>query len=78
VTINAHAWSTAILTAASLQLSIASENARLLELKPFRVSVQTDLVDHPIWHQDGVVHAPGGPGLGIEVNEKLVEELAVA
>jgi L-alanine-DL-glutamate epimerase-like enolase superfamily enzyme len=77
VTINAHAWSTAILTAASLQLSIASENARLLELKPFRVSVQTDLVDQLIWHQNGVVYAPSGPGLGIEVNEKLVEELTV-
>lgn len=75
ITINAHAWSTAILTAASLHLSIASPNARLIELKPFRVSVQTQLVDKPIWHENGVVHAPGGPGLGIEVDEEMVESL---
>jgi L-alanine-DL-glutamate epimerase-like enolase superfamily enzyme len=77
LTINAHAWSTAILTAAALHLSIASPNARLLELKPFPVSVQTDLVDRPIWHREGVVQAPTGPGLGIEVNEKLVGELTL-
>ena len=77
ITINAHAWSTAILTAASLHLSVASPNSRLFELKPFRVSVQTDLVDEPIWHENGVVRAPSGPGLGIEVDEALVEELSL-
>jgi L-alanine-DL-glutamate epimerase-like enolase superfamily enzyme len=75
ITINAHAWSTAILTAASLQLSLASPNARLLELKPFRVSVQTDLVEEPIWHENGIVRAPAGPGLGISVDETMVERL---
>lgn len=77
ITINAHAWSTAILTAASLQLSLASPNARLLELKPFPVSVQTDLVDAPIWHQDGRVVAPTAPGLGVIVDEALVAELSL-
>ncbi|HTN61484.1 MAG TPA: mandelate racemase/muconate lactonizing enzyme family protein [Devosia sp.] len=77
ITINAHAWSSAILTAASLHLSIASPNARLIELKPFRVSIQTDLVDTPIWHQNGFVPAPTGPGLGITVNEALVAELSL-
>jgi L-alanine-DL-glutamate epimerase-like enolase superfamily enzyme len=75
--INAHAWSTAILTAASLHLSLASPNARLLELKPFPVVVQTDLVAEPIWHEDGLVTAPAGPGLGITVNEDLVMHLAL-
>lgn len=77
ITINAHAWSSAILTAASLHLSIASPNARLIELKPFKVSIQTDLVDKPIWHENGQVKAPTGPGLGITVNEKLVAELSL-
>ena len=75
ITINAHAWSTAILSAASLHLSLASPNARLFELKPIRVSVQADLVDRPIWLDGGVVRAPDGPGLGIEVDEALVEHL---
>lgn len=75
--INAHAWSSAILTAASLHLSIASPNARLFELKPFKVSVQTDLVATPIWHDKGYVTPPTGPGLGIEVNEALVAALSL-
>ncbi|HWJ75469.1 MAG TPA: mandelate racemase/muconate lactonizing enzyme family protein [Kaistia sp.] len=75
ITINAHAWSTAILSAASLHLSLASPNARLFELKPTRVIVQADLVDRPIWLEGGVVRAPAGPGLGIEVDEALIEHL---
>jgi L-alanine-DL-glutamate epimerase-like enolase superfamily enzyme len=77
LTINAHAWSTAILTAASLHLSLASSTARLFELKPFPVVAQTDLVKNPIWHEGGMVRAPAGPGLGIEVDEAVVERLAL-
>jgi L-alanine-DL-glutamate epimerase-like enolase superfamily enzyme len=69
---NAHAWSTAITTAASLHLSIASTQTRVFELKPFPVSVQTELVSEPIWHRDGQVAAPNGPGLGIDVQESVV------
>jgi L-alanine-DL-glutamate epimerase-like enolase superfamily enzyme len=29
-------------------------------------------VDRPIWHVDGFVNLPEGPGLGIEINEDLV------
>jgi L-alanine-DL-glutamate epimerase-like enolase superfamily enzyme len=77
ITINAHAWSTAILTAASLQLSIASPNARLLELKPMPVVVQTDLIDTPITHCGGLISPATGPGLGITVNEEVVARLTV-
>ncbi len=77
VAINAHAWSTAVLTAASLHLSLASPTARLFELKPFPVVAQTDLVAEPIWHHDGIVRAPSGPGLGITVNEEFVKCLSV-
>jgi len=78
LTINAHAWSTAILTAASLQLSLASPNARLLELKPFPNAVQVDLVAEPIGQHNGLVRAPAGPGLGISVNEEVVRQLSLA
>lgn len=77
LTINAHAWSTAILTAASLHLSLASPNARLLELKPFAVIVQTDLVAEPIWHSAGELALPAGAGLCITVNEDLVDHLTL-
>lgn len=70
--VNAHAWSTAITTAASLHLSLASTQTRVFELKPFPVAVQTELVEEPIWHTDGEVYAPKGPGLGITIREDVV------
>jgi L-alanine-DL-glutamate epimerase-like enolase superfamily enzyme len=75
--INAHAWSTAITTAASLHLSLASANSLLFELKPFPVAVQQDLVTNPISQSNGWVTAPQGPGLGIEVREEVVRKYAV-
>ena len=74
-TVNAHAWSTAITTAASLHLSLASPNTRLFEFKPFPVVVQDDLVTEKIWHRDGWAYPLDGPGLGIEVREDVVEAI---
>ena len=76
--INAHAWSTAITTAASLHLSFASPNTEIFELKPFPVVVQDELVTEKIWHQDGWVKPLTGPGLGIEVREDVVRSLVTA
>ncbi|WP_432345589.1 mandelate racemase/muconate lactonizing enzyme family protein [Shinella yambaruensis] len=77
ITINAHAWSTAILTAASLHLSLASRTARLFELKPFPVVVQNELVEEPIWHAGGEMSAPAGPGLGVTINEAVLNRLVL-
>src|SRR5258707_9348082 len=38
--VNAHAWSSAIVTAASLALSLASPNCRQIEVKPLRNPMQ--------------------------------------
>ena len=70
---NAHNFSTAIVSAASQALSFASPACRELELQPVQGPAQKDLVDRPIWHTGGLVHRPLGPGLGIEVDEDLVE-----
>jgi L-alanine-DL-glutamate epimerase-like enolase superfamily enzyme len=76
-TINAHAWSTAITTAAALHLSLASENTRLFEFKPFEVVVQQDLVTEPVWHRDGWAYPVDRPGLGINVREDVINKLTV-
>jgi L-alanine-DL-glutamate epimerase-like enolase superfamily enzyme len=76
--INAHAWSTAITTAASLHLALASANSLLFELKPFPVAVQQELVENPISQTEGWVTAPPGPGLGINVREEIVLKYAVS
>jgi len=75
--INAHAWSTAITTAASLHLSLASENSEVFEFKPFPVVVQDELVAEKLWHRDGWAYPITGPGLGIEVQEAVVRRLAM-
>jgi len=77
LTLNAHAWSTAVTTAASLHLSAASTAARLFELKPHPVTVQDDLVAQPIRQTGGRVAPSDRPGLGIDVDEAVVRRLAI-
>jgi L-alanine-DL-glutamate epimerase-like enolase superfamily enzyme len=70
---NAHAWSAAMITAASLAISFSSPACKLFELKPLRNPMQHDLVTVPFDHVDGWIYPPSGPGLGIEVIEEVVE-----
>jgi len=69
---NAHNFSTAIVSAASAAVSWSSPACMELELQPVYGPAQRDLVDKPLWHKDGFVNYPEGPGLGIEINEDLV------
>ena len=70
---NAHAWSSAIVTAASLAISFSSPACKLFEFKPLRNPMQHDLVTKSFDHVNGWVYPPAGPGLGIEVIEEVVE-----
>mgnify|MGYP001043675897 CR=1 FL=1 len=70
---NALAWSSAIVTAASLAISFSSPACKLFEFKPLRNPMQHELVPEPIEHIDGWVYPPiERPGLGIEVDESVV------
>jgi L-alanine-DL-glutamate epimerase-like enolase superfamily enzyme len=71
---NAHAWSSAIVTAASLALSLTTPRVLVFELKPEANPMQHELVERPIEQAAGWVHALDGPGLGIEVRESVVDE----
>jgi L-alanine-DL-glutamate epimerase-like enolase superfamily enzyme len=75
--LNAHAWSSAITTAASLAGSFASPAARRFEIKPMENPMQHELVAVPFRHTDGWMSPPTGPGLGIEVIEDVVERYRV-
>jgi L-alanine-DL-glutamate epimerase-like enolase superfamily enzyme len=70
---NAHAWSSAIGTAASLAVSFSSSACKLFEFKPLENPMQHELVENPILHHDGWVYPPTGPGLGITVIEEVVD-----
>jgi len=70
---NAHAWSSAIVSAASLALSLTSPRVLVFELKAEANPMQHELVEQPIAAHDGYVEALEGPGLGIDVRESVVD-----
>ena len=70
---NAHAWSSAIVTAASLALSLSTPRVLVFELKAEENPMQHELVEEPIAAVDGTVGPLAAPGLGIEVREDVVE-----
>lgn len=74
---NAHAWSSAIGTAASLAVSFSSPACKVFEVKPLRNPMQHELVSRPIGHVGGWMYPPSGPGLGIEVLEEVVARFRV-
>ena len=73
---NAHTWSSAINTAASLHLTASAPNYIVFELKPLPSPMQHELVTHPIEQKDGWIEIPEGPGLGVEVDERVVRKYA--
>jgi L-alanine-DL-glutamate epimerase-like enolase superfamily enzyme len=71
---NAHAWSSAIVSAASIAVSFTSSAFKLFEFKPLKNPMQNELVTEPLVHKDGWVYPPlNKPGLGIEIIEDVVD-----
>jgi L-alanine-DL-glutamate epimerase-like enolase superfamily enzyme len=71
---NAHAWSSAIITAASIALSASSPRCLVFELKPIENPMQHELVPTPFAQKDGWIDVPSAPGLGVEVQEQIIEK----
>lgn len=70
---NAHAWSSAIVSAASVAVSFSTPSCKLFEFKPLRNPMQHELVADPIAHVDGWLYPPTDkPGLGIEIDESVI------
>jgi L-alanine-DL-glutamate epimerase-like enolase superfamily enzyme len=69
---NAHSWSSALNTAASIHMAGAASNTLIFEVKPIPSPMQHELVRTPIEQVDGWVSPPDGPGLGFEVDEGVV------
>jgi L-alanine-DL-glutamate epimerase-like enolase superfamily enzyme len=71
---NAHSWSSALNTAASLAVSATSDRCLYFELKPDENPMQHELVDEPFEAEDGFVVVREGPGLGVQVRESVLEK----
>lgn len=75
-----HAWGGAIQIAATLQLlstvpegsELPGRDSPLLELDRFENPMRSELADLRLDLLDGAVQIPGGPGLGIDVDESFV------
>ncbi len=77
IAIDAHSFSSAINTAASIHLSLCATNRTMFELKPVVNAMHHELVCNPVSHQDGWVYAPKGYGLGVDVMEDAVHKFTV-
>lgn len=71
---NAHAWSSAVITAASLALSASTPRCLLFEMKPIENPMQHELVSQPFRQFDGWIEVPKSPGLGVEVDVAVLHK----
>jgi L-alanine-DL-glutamate epimerase-like enolase superfamily enzyme len=77
VAINAHSFSSAVNTAASIHLSLCAPLRLLFELKPIETAMHHELVRNPVAHHGGFVSAPEGYGLGVDVMEDAVHRFTI-
>jgi len=77
IAIDAHSFSSAINTAASIHLSLCAPLRTMFELKPMPTAMHHELVRNPVSQVDGFVYAPDGYGLGVDVMEDAVHKFVV-
>lgn len=71
---NAHAWSSGVVSAASLALSLTAGRCLLFEMKPLPNPMQDELIKNPLVHTAGEITALAGAGLGVDVDEAVLEK----
>lgn len=73
-----HAWSSDLLTAASLHLNAFQRRAVFIEFNTSQGPLSRAMVRQPLKMVDGYVSVPDGHGLGVEVNEETLEKYRIA
>ncbi|MDQ3070672.1 MAG: mandelate racemase/muconate lactonizing enzyme family protein [Acidobacteriota bacterium] len=68
-----HSWSTAISAAANLHLAAAMPACTMLEFNRTYNPLLTDLLETPLTPEAGRLRVPGGPGLGVGIDERRLE-----
>lgn len=72
-----HAWLTDLLKAAALHLNAYLMDSLYLEYNVSSASLLNNLCCEKIGMQDGTIQVPDGPGLGVTVDEAVVERFRV-
>lgn len=73
-----HSWSSDLLTAASLHLTAFQRRAEFVEFSTSHGPLSRELVKEPLKMADGYLPVPEGPGLGVEVNDAIIERYRIA
>ena len=73
-----HAFSTGILTAASLQLVANQPSTDLIECSEEGSPLNIALVTPALWAEDGYISVPSSPGLGVVLDEAVLGRYRVA
>lgn len=73
-----HCWSSDIAVAATLHFIAALPNAPFLEYCVIDSPLRWDLTENPIRVKDGFVEVPCEPGLGIRLNQTIIDRYRVA
>lgn len=73
-----HSWSSDLLTAASLHLNAFQRRAVFIEFNTSQGPLSREVVKEPLRMVDGYLAVPDGPGLGVEVNEAVVDKYRIA
>jgi L-rhamnonate dehydratase len=73
-----HSWSSDLLTAASLHLTAFQRRAEFVEFSTSQGPLSRMLVKEPLRMRDGFLAVPEGPGLGVEVNDAVIEQYRIA
>jgi L-alanine-DL-glutamate epimerase-like enolase superfamily enzyme len=73
-----HSWSSDLLTAASLHLTAFQRRAEFVEFSTSQGPLSRMLVEEPLRMVNGYLPVPTGPGLGVEVNDAVIERYRVA
>ncbi len=76
--VNAHAWSSVVVTAASLAASLAAESSFQLEMKPLPNPMQDDVAVVPVRPREGHFYPLAGPGLGVDLDEQRLYSYRLA
>ncbi len=72
-----HSWSSDLLTAASLHLTAFQRRADFVEFSTSQGPLSRMLVKEPLRMEDGFLRVPEGPGLGVEVNDEVINQYRV-
>jgi L-rhamnonate dehydratase len=72
-----HAWTSDLLTAASLHLNAFMRQSVFQEFNVTVGPLSRELCLNPIHLEDGMLRVPQGPGLGVEVDESVIAKYRV-